>query len=172
MINNNNKNKEIELEKITKNNDKKNKLKIDCLKENKIQYKFNFFDIFIISFFGCCICNKNLNKKKIVYEKAQETFYYQMNILIYLKNMQIISILNKIILNDKQRNLLKFLSKPIINLNGNINNFDLFFNEKIEKKEVEEFLNDYKNLLEKDNKSNKEKRLFKLINDDLNNFIN
>ena len=86
--------------------------------------------------------------------------------------MQIISILNKIILNDEQRNLLKFLSKPIINLNGKINNFDLFFNEKIEKNEIEEFINDYKILLEKENKTNKEKRLFKLINDDLNNFIN
>ncbi len=50
LINNNNKNKEFELEKITKNNNK-NKLKIDCLKENKIQSKFNCFDIFIISFF-------------------------------------------------------------------------------------------------------------------------
>ncbi len=50
--------------------------------------------------------------------------------------MQIISILNKIILKDEQRILLKFLSKPIINLNGNINNFDLFFNEKIEKKKL------------------------------------
>lgn len=86
--------------------------------------------------------------------------------------MQIISILNKIILNDEQRNLLKFLSKPIINLNGKIDNFDSFFNEKIEKNEIEEFINDYKILLEKENKSNKEKRLFKLINDDLNNFIN
>ena len=166
-LNNNNNNKNLE-----KNNINYNKLNIDCLKENEIQYKFNFFDIFIISFFSCCICNKKLNKKKIVYEKAQETFYYQMNILCYLKNMQIISILNKIILNDEQRNLLKFLSKPIINLNGKINNFDLFFNEKIEKKEIEEFINDYKILLEKENKTNKEKRLFKLINDDLNNFIN
>ena len=166
-LNNNNNNKNLE-----KNNINYNKLNIDCLKENEIQYKFNFFDIFIISFFSCCICNKKLNKKKIVYEKAQETFYYQMNILCYLKNMQIISILNKIILNDEQRNLLKFLSKPIINLNGKINNFDLFFNEKIEKNEIEEFINDYKILLEKENKTNKEKRLFKLINDDLNNFIN
>jgi len=166
-LNNNNNNKNLE-----KNNINYNKLNIDCLKENEIKYKFNFFDIFIISFFSCCICNKKLNKKKIVYEKAQETFYYQMNILCYLKNMQIISILNKIILNDEQRTLLKFLSKPIINLNGKINNFDLFFNEKIEKNEIEEFINDYKILLEKENKTNKEKRLFKLINDDLNNFIN
>lgn len=168
-VNLNNNNKIKELENINKNY---NKLNIDCLKNNEVQYKFNFFDIFIISFFSCCICNKKLNKKKIVYEKAQEIFYYQMNILCYLKNMQIISILNKIILNDEQRNLLKFLSKPIINLNGKIDNFDSFFNEKIEKNEIEEFINDYKILLEKENKSNKEKRLFKLINDDLNNFIN
>ena len=110
-------------------------------------------------------------EKKIIYEKAQEIFYYQMNILCYLKNMQIISIINKIILNDEQRDLLKFLSKPIINIKGEINNFDFFFDENIEKNDVEKFLNNYKKLKDKENKTEEEKRLFNLINSDLNNFI-
>ena len=168
-----NKFKEIELEKINKNDNNINndKLNFNNLKENNLKYKFNFFDIFIISFCSCCICYKKLKQKKIIYEKAQEIFYYQMNILCYLKNMQIISIINKIILNDEQRDLLKFLSKPIINIKGEINNFDFFFDENIEKNDVEKFLNNYKKLKDKENKTEEEKRLFNLINNDLNNFI-
>ena len=111
---------------------------------NKAELNYNVFEIYFMSIFSCCLC-KNLKKKKEIYDKSTEILFTKMDIIEYLKNMQILNVLNKLILSKEERNILKFLSKPSINVNEdendeNNNNFDCIFTSNLNENEIKEII--------------------------------
>ena len=190
--NNNNNNSNIEMEKLNINESENNKNLI-TKKENQTEEKsiennnnnnknvefinkaeldYNVFEIFFMSIFSCCLC-KNLKKKKEIYDKSTEILFTKMDIIEYLKNMQILNVLNKLILSKEERNILKFLAKPSINVNEenddeNNNKFDSIFTSNLNENEIKEFWKNYDDLKNKSNKNEVESRLIEFTTNNLN----
>jgi hypothetical protein len=139
---------------------------------NKAELDYNVFEIFFMSIFSCCLC-KNLKKKKDIYDKSTEILFTKMDIIAYLKNMQILNVLNKLILSQEERDILKFLSKPSINVNEddeeNKNNFDSIFTSNLNENEIQDFWKNYEQLKNKQNKTEIESRLVEYTTNNLNN---
>ena len=139
---------------------------------NKAELNYNVFEIYFMSIFSCCLC-KNLKKKKEIYDKSTEILFTKMDIIEYLKNMQILNVLNKLILSKEERNILKFLSKPSINVNEdendeNNNNFDCIFTSNLNENEIKEFWKNYDDLKNKNNKNDIQNRLSEYTTNNLN----
>ena len=140
---------------------------------NKAELNYNVFEIYFMSIFSCCLC-KNLKKKKEIYDKSTEILFTKMDIIEYLKNMQILNVLNKLILSKEERNILKFLSKPSINVNEdendeNNNNFDCIFTSNLNENEIKDFWKNYDDLKNKNNKNDIQNRLSEYTTNNLNN---
>jgi len=124
-----------------------------------------------MSIFSCCLC-KNLKKKKEIYDKSTEILFTKMDIIEYLKNMQTLNILNKLILSKEERNILKFLAKPSINVNeendDENNKFDSIFTSNLNENEIKEFWKNYEDLKNKSNKNEVESRLIEFTTNNLN----
>ena len=140
---------------------------------NKAELNYNVFEIYFMSIFSCCLC-KNLKKKKEIYDKSTEILFTKMDIIEYLKNMQILNVLNKLILSKEERNILKFLSKPSINVNEDENdeinnNFDCIFTSNLNENEIKEFWKNYDDLKNKNNKNDIQNRLSEYTTNNLNN---
>ena len=109
-----------------------------------------------------------------MYNKAKKRLNFQMDVLTYLKNSQLIELLNYIILEPYQSILLKFISKPSVSLVNKIDIFEKIIyknNFEITEKEFENFEKSLKFLFEKKVKNNLEKRLLNLLNLEINNLI-
>lgn len=140
---------------------------------NKAELNYNVFEIYFMSIFSCCLC-KNIKKKKEIYDKSTEILFTKMDIIEYLKNMQILNVLNKLILSKEERNILKFLSKPSINVNEedhdeNNNNFDCIFTSNLNENEIKDFWKNYDDLKNNNNKNDIQNRLVEFTTNNLNN---
>ena len=187
---NNKNNSNIEMEKLNINENENNKnlikkenqtdAKLTSIENNnknvefinKAELDYNIFEIYFMSIFSCCLC-KNLKKKKEIYDKSTEILFTKMDIIEYLKNMQILNVLNKLILSKEERNILKFLAKPSINVNEedddeNNNKFDSIFTSNLNENEIKEFWKNYDDLKNKSNKNEVESRLIEFTTNNLN----
>ena len=187
---NNKNNSNIEMEKLNINENENNKnlikkenqtdAKLTSIENNnknvefinKAELDYNVFEIFFMSIFSCCLC-KNLKKKKEIYDKSTEILFTKMDIIEYLKNMQTLNVLNKLILSKEERNILKFLAKPSINVNEenddeNNNKFDSIFTSNLNENEIKEFWKNYDDLKNKSNKNDVESRLIEYTTNNLN----
>ena len=139
----------------------KNKTKNINLQKNKNNYRFNIFEIIIISF---CKCNftKQLTLKKNAYNIVSNTLNRKLDIISYIKNMLINEVIKDVILNSRNKDIISFLYHPIISVEENNekefnelesnfkeNNFDKFYEGILE-------------LIQNDTKSKKEKNLILL----------
>ncbi len=109
-----------------------------------------------------------------MYKKAKKRLNFQMDVLTYLKNSQLIELLNYIILEPYQAILIKFISKPSVSLVNKIDIFEKIMNKNnfdISNKEFENFEKGFKFLCEKKEKNNLEKRLLNLVNLEINNLL-
>ena len=139
-------------------------------------FSLNIFEIILHKLFPCV---NNLYCKKIkynyyMYNNAKKRLNFQMDVLTYLKNSQLIELLNYIILEPYQSILLKFISKPSVSLVNKIDIFEKIIyknNSEITEKEFENFEKSLKFLFEKKVKNNLEKRLLNLLNLEINNLI-
>ena len=186
---NNKNNSNIEMEKLNINENENNKnlikkenqtdAKLTSIENNnknvefinKAELNYNIFEIYFMSIFSCCLC-KNLKKKKEIYDKSTEILFTKMDIIEYLKNMQTLNVLNKLILSKEERNILKFLAKPSINVNeendDENNKFDSIFTSNLNENEIKEFWKNYEDLKNKSNKNEVESRLIEFTTNNLN----
>ena len=186
---NNKNNSNIEMEKLNINENENNKnlikkenqtdAKLTSIENNnkniefinKAELDYNIFEIYFMSIFSCCLC-KNLKKKKEIYDKSTEILFTKMDIIEYLKNMQTLNVLNKLILSKEERNILKFLAKPSINVNeendDENNKFDSIFTSNLNENEIKEFWKNYDDLKNKSNKNDVESRLIEYTTNNLN----
>ena len=149
--------------------------KTQTLKINQppIQYSFNVFEIFLITFCSKCIKGK-LKLKNELNNKANDYLYSKLDIHVYLRNMYLFDIINQTIINGNKKNIINLLSRPLISINKK---------EKKEKKEEEIFYKEYeenncdkfyegiKELAKKQNKQKKEEKLLKLTNKYIKDFL-
>ena len=83
----------------------------------KISYDFN-----IIEILGACFCNccqsKKLQIKNNLNEKANSILNSKLDIVLYVRNMLLIDIINETFLVEDKKDIINFLSQPIISLKG------------------------------------------------------
>lgn len=115
-----------------------------------------------VSFLPFCAWRK-LKKKKLLLEKAKMKFFFQLNILNYLKNMQLIDLLGYTLLEPSENTIIQFLSKPCISLAHKKDIYDKIHSiNDIEAKEIDKLHESIKELYEIKNKTPLQKRLLKM----------
>jgi hypothetical protein len=170
---NNNENNLYSSEKMGTNNDKdsigsNNTKKIDD--NGHIKNTYNIFELFITQFFGCCLLN-NLNIKNNAINKAKKILFKKLDVIKYIKNMILFERINQTNINDNEKILMNFFSRPIISVytKEEKNEFEQFY----ENYEDKDFDNYYEQIIELANKSKKEEKDIKLLsisNEHLNAF--
>ena len=151
---------------------KKRTLKQKDKKEIMLTYSI----IELLFVFICpCLSWEKLRLKNILLDKGRKKLYFQLDILTFLKNMQLLELLNYVILEKHENLILKILSKPSISL---VNRMDIYeqlhmkYNVDITDKEMKEFYLCMRYLADKNNKTNQEERLFKIASVEMQNLLN
>ena len=141
----------------------------------KINFKYNLFEI-LIYLFCPFLAWKQLRIKNILFKKGESEFYLKTDIFSFIKNMQAIEVLAKVILEPSQTRMIKFLSKPIISLSTPIKQYNkvkwnLNEDNNISESEIDDFCEEFKQLKTNIKKNNIEKRLFNMVNTEIENLI-
>ena len=159
--------------KIYNNSKKIEEIQIIDNNQKKINFDFNVFEIIRTSFckYKCCL-NKNLELKNNVNEKANNFLNYNLDIVCYIRNQILFDIINETILDEQFKSIVNFLCRPIISKNQDLKNDFSDFYRKFEEKDFEKFSQELFELIQKPNKSIKEKKLLNLSNNHLNDYFN
>ena len=170
---NNNENNLYSSEKMGTKNDKdsigsNNTRKFE--ENGQIKNTYNIFELFITQFFGCCLLN-NLNIKNNAINKAKKILFKKLDVIKYIRNMILFERINQTNINDNEKILMNFFSRPIISVytKEEKNEFEQFY----ENYEDKDFDNYYEQIIELANKSKKEEKDIKLLsisNEHLNAF--
>ena len=88
------------------------------LKKQKIYFKFNIFEVIWSSFFNCCL-TENLKRKHNINEKANIILVNKLDLVQYVRNMILLDVMNESMLEDNRKNVINFLSRPVISLKKN-----------------------------------------------------
>ena len=143
-------------------------------KTEKITLQYSIIELLFVFVCPCCAWKK-LRMKNILLAKARKKLYFQLDILTYLKNMQLLELLNFILLDPKENIILKVLSKPSISLVNRIDIYDqlhLKYNVDINDEEMNQFYGAMKLLHDKKNRTSIEGRLFKIASIEMQNLFN
>ena len=182
-INNNNNNNSVNKDAITIDNFVLNEKKLfydkildlDVLTQNPIS-RYNLCCESVIYLFCPCLAWKRLKVKNEIFKRGEKKLFLNTDFLSYIKNMQMLEILTDLILEINQIKMIKFLSKPIISLgvHNNLRNkitWNAEEDEQITEKEIEIFCKEYKKLYYNKNKNHVEKKLFHIVNLEIDNLI-
>ena len=143
-------------------------------KTEKITLQYSIIELLFLFVCPCCVWKK-LRMKNILLAKARKKLYFQLDILTYLKNMQLLELLNFILLDPNENIILKVLSKPSISLVNRIDIYDqlhLKYNVDINDEEMNQFYGAMKLLHDKKNRTSIEGRLFKIASIEMQNLFN
>ena len=138
----------------------------------KIKFTYNIGDIIVSSFFCCCM-TKNLKAKKNLTNKANDILYRKLDVYSFVKNMLLLDIMNKTLLNaygGKREGIIKFISRPIISLNEE-NKENNFLFESYNENDFDKFYNEFVDLLNNTERTKDEKELIYLTNKKLKSYI-
>ena len=138
--------------------------------QQSINYTFNVFEIFLVTFCYKCIKGK-LKLKNELSSKAKELLYSKLDIHIYLRNMFLFDIINQTIIDGRIKNIINLLSRPVISINNKENEEEEIFYQNYNKKEFNKFYEGLIELIEKNNKAKKEEKLILLANKRLKEFL-
>ena len=138
--------------------------------KKKINYNFNIFEIIFAFFCKCCLCKK-LKLKNIINEKASDFLNINLDIVSYIRNQILFDIINETILDEQVKSIVNFLCRPVLSINHDIkNNFSDFY-KLYDEKDFTKFSEELIELIQKPNKSIREKKLIKLSNNRLKYFF-
>ena len=142
--------------------------------ENKpketFKYSFNLVEIIVNKFFSfCCCMTKKMKLKKDLNSKVNNILYNKLDIISYIKNMTLLDIMSQTLNDPNIKDILKFLSMPIVSVNKN---------ESINKKnnrytdaDFDTFYNQISELVKKTKKLKYEKKLISLSYQQLKELI-
>ena len=150
--------------------DQENKISDNIIHHKTIKFSYNIFEALIALLFPCWI-KGNLKIKANVSEKAYNILNQKLNVILYVRNMILLDIINNTIIDDKKRDILNFLSRPIISLNKNKNERQDIFYENLFENDFDKFYNSIYELSRKANKSDYEKRLVNYSKEQLKELI-
>ena len=157
-----------------KDNFELSKIKIDDLNSNNLpkrnDYYFNVIEIIISSFCKCCM-SKNLKMKNNVYTKANDILFNKLDIVTYIRNMILIDIMKDSLYSDSQKDVINFLSRPLLSVNKNENYDSPEFYQNYNENDFTKFYDGITELMQKTNKREKDKNLALLANKDLKEFL-
>ena len=137
--------------------------------EQDINYSFNVFEIFLVTFYYKCLKGK-LKLKNELNNKAKDLLYYKLDIHIYLRNMFLFDIINQTILDENKKNIINLLSRPVISMNNKEEKEEEVFYKNYKKEEFDKYFEGFIELSEKKYKEKKEKKLIILANKYLKEF--
>ena len=137
--------------------------------EQDINYSFNVFEIFLVTFYYKCLKGK-LKLKNELNNKAKDLLYYKLDIHIYLRNMFLFDIINQTILDENKKNIINLLSRPVISMNNKEEKEEEVFYKNYKKEEFDKYFEGFIELSEKKHKEKKEKKLIILANKYLKEF--
>ena len=146
--------------------------KTQTLKINQppIQYSFNVFEIFLITFCSKCVKGK-LKLKNELNNKANDYLYSKLDIHVYLRNMYLFDIINQTIINGNKKNIINLLSRPLISIKKKKKKEEEIFYKEYEENNCDKFYEGIKELYKKQNKQKKEEKLLKLANKYIKDFL-
>ena len=142
------------IKEVIKNNEKNDNI----LKQKVNNYSFNFIEVMVCLLFPCCLKGK-LKLKNYFNEKAINILYSKLNIILYVRNMILFDIINKTILDNKKKDIINFLSRPILSMNRDIFEEKDPFYEPYKEDDFDKFCEGMDELIKKPDKKDKEKRL-------------
>ena len=148
-------------------NTKTQTLKIN---QSPIQYSFNVFEIFLITFCSKCVKGK-LKLKNELNNKANDYLYSKLDIHVYLRNMYLFDIINQTIINGNKKNIINLLSRPLISINKKEKKEEEIFYKEYGENNCDKFYEGIKELAKKQNKQKKEEKLLKLANKYIKDFL-
>ena len=85
--------------------------------------------------------------------------------------MILFDIINRTIVDDNKKEIINFLCRPIISVNGNEKQEFHKFYRKYKERDFEKFINNLEDLLNKPEKSHKENKLISISNEHLKAFV-
>ena len=136
----------------------------------KISYDFN-----IIEVFGACFCNccqsKRLQIKNNLNEKANSILNSKLDIVLFVRNMLLIDIINEIFFGDNEKDIVNFLSRPIISLKGKKKNDQPIFYHNYESSDFNKFYVELSELAKKSDKRKEEEQLISISNNHLKSLL-
>ena len=153
--------------------DKKEKKKESKNIKNKKKpdkFSFNVLEIIISLIFSNCL-NGHLKLKNNLSDKANVFLYNKLDIILFIRNMILLDIINNIVLDDKEKDIVNFISRPIIPSNNeDFGKQDIFY-LKYKNKDFDKFYESFSGLIKKGDKNKKEKILIGLTNEKLKELI-
>ena len=163
-------NKDINNINTLEKEDNQNKFKNSIFNQKTNKFSFNILEIISIFIFPCCLKGQ-LKFKNLINEKALNILYNKLNIILYVRNMILFDIINKTILDDPKKDIINFLSRPILSLTKNsFEEKDIFY-ESYKESDFDKFYESYSALVKKPNKKDREKKLLNLSQKQLKEFI-
>lgn len=132
------------------------------INEKEINVEFNLWEIICTVLCPCCLW-KSLKKKHALSKKGIEILFFKLDVLNYLKHMQLLDILNYSLLEPNEKIIVQFLSKPSISLANKKSIYKKIHSiYDIDRQEADELFSAIKELYDKKDKNSFEKRLLKL----------
>ena len=147
------------------NDSKKSKSKKN---DKNINYNFSLIEI-ISSLLFPCLLRGNLKIKNEYYDKATEFLYNKLDIILYIRNMILFDIINETLLDEEKKNIINFLSRPLLSLDKKENK-NIFYQNYYET-DFDKFYDGYQELAHKTYKQHKEERLLSYSNQKLKELI-
>ena len=147
------------------NDSKKSKSKKN---DKNINYNFSLIEI-ISSLLFPCLLRGNLKIKNEYYDKAAEFLYNKLDIILYIRNMILFDIINETLLDEEKKNIINFLSRPLLSLDKKENK-NIFYQNYYET-DFDKFYDGYQELAHKTYKQHKEERLLSYSNQKLKELI-
>lgn len=137
------------------------------------QYPLFYYNIIetLFIFFVPCFKWKTLKKKKTYMKNCQLIFRSQLDILNYIKHLQLIDILGYILLGQNEYKVFNFLANPEISLANKVGYFKQADTQCINPNDIAEFYSSFQNLINKPGKTTLESKLCKITNNQLKRFL-
>ena len=132
----------------------------------KVEYDFNFCEVLGSTVCRCCQ-SKELKVKYNLNQKANSILFSKLDIVLYVRNMILLDIMNKTFLGTGIKDVINFLSRPIISLKGKEKNELQIFYNNYKPSDFDKFYNEIGELAQKSDKRNEEKFLISLTNQHL-----
>ena len=132
----------------------------------KVEYDFNICEVLGSTVCRCCQ-SKELKVKYNLNQKANSILFSKLDIVLYVRNMILLDIMNKTFLGTGIKDVINFLSRPIISLKGKEKNELQIFYNNYKPSDFDKFYNEIGELAQKSDKRNEEKLLISLTNQHL-----
>ena len=128
-----------------------------------IEYGFSYFDKMISKLCKCCL-TKELRIKAYLARQAERLLYNKLDIALYVRNMLLFDIMNETVINSETKDIINYLTRPIISYKHNEEEeLSLFYNN-YKKVDFDKFYEEAIQLSKKIDKRKEEIKLLSICN--------